>query len=149
MYVLGFLYCYIFFKKKSTLTPENIDSLLLFIFFGVILGGRIGYVLLYNPEYFFTHPSEIFQIWKGGMSFHGGFIGTIIAVWIFSVMKHISFFSITDLLAVCVPVAIGLGRIGNWINHELPGFSPYNGPFPLVIDGVSHFPSPLLEMFLE
>jgi phosphatidylglycerol:prolipoprotein diacylglycerol transferase len=136
-------------KHAWKFRDNDIDTLLYYIFFGVLLWGRIGYVLLYNPWYFLAHPSEIFAFWNGGMSFHGGFLGVLIAVFAFARLKKYSFFAITDVLAVIIPVALGLGRIGNSINQELLGFSPYNWPFAVVVNGVSHFPSPLFEMLLE
>lgn len=149
MYALGFIIAYSFMKKNWKYRGEDIDTLLYFVFFGVVFWGRIGYVLLYNFSYFIENPSQIFAFWKWGMSFHGGFLWVLLAVWIFAKWKKYLLFSITDILAVIIPVALGLGRIGNYINGELLGFSPYNGPLAIVTNGVSHFPSPLLEMFLE
>jgi len=115
----------------------------------VIIWGRLWYVLLYNPIFFIENPSEIIAIWNGGMSFHGGFLWVLVAIYIFAKRYSYRFFEITDILAVCIPVALWLGRIGNWINQELPWYTPYDGPFAMVIDGVSHFPSPLLQFLFE
>jgi phosphatidylglycerol---prolipoprotein diacylglyceryl transferase len=133
----------------SKIERKELDSLLIYVFFGVILWGRLGYVLLYDFSYFTGHPRAIFEIWKGGMSFHGGLMGVIIAIFLFSKKYQKAFFSITDPLGVIIPVAIGLGRIGNYINNELPWYSPYSWPFPMIVGWVKHFPSPLLEMILE
>jgi prolipoprotein diacylglyceryltransferase len=92
---------------------------------------------------------NMMRIWEWGMSFHGGLIGTILAVLFFSWRYHYSFWSLIDTLAIIIPVALGLGRIGNWMNQELPGYTPYDGIFPMQIAWVAHFPSPLLEMLLE
>lgn len=149
MYAIGFVICYNFMKRNWKYHDQDIDILLYFIFFWVLLWGRIWYVLLYNLEYFLSHPYDIFSFWKWWMSFHGGFIGTLIAIWLFGKWKKYSFFEITDILAVIIPVALWLGRIGNLINRELLGFSPYTGPFAITVRGIDYFPSPLLEFFLE
>ncbi len=149
MYALGFIICYVFVKKRTHIPTNDLDILLFFIFLWVILGGRLGYVLFYNLPYYIENPREIFSIWKGGMSFHGGFLWVMIALWWFSLRRKYSFFFVSDALALIIPIALGLWRIGNYINGELPGFTPYNGPFALVINGISYFPSTLLEMCLE
>ncbi len=149
MYALGFIVCYTFIKRNMKFRGNDIDTLLYFVFFWVILWGRIGYILFYNPSYFFANPGEILAFWKGGMSFHGWFLGVLFAVFLFTRFKKYRFFVITDILAVIIPIALWLGRIGNYINKELLGFSPYDGPFAIVANGVSYFPSPLLEMTLE
>ncbi len=149
-YAIGFTICYLFIKyfyifKKT----DHIDILLSFVFFGIIFGWRMGYVLLYNPLFFADNPMQILRIWEWGMSFHGGFIGTVFAIYAFTKKYKYQFWDLIDTLAVIVPVAIGMGRVWNWINQELPGYTPYSGIFPMNINGVSHFPSPLLEMLLE
>ena len=149
MYAFGFSICYIFLKKYGPLKPNHLDSLLTYVFFWILLGWRLWYVLLYNFGYFLEHPSEILAFWNGGMSFHGWFLGTLIAVSLFARKYKYQFFAITDILAVIVPVAIGLWRLWNWINQELPGYTPYNWPLAMIVDGSTHFPSPLLEMLLE
>ena len=83
------------------------------------------------------------------MSFHGWFLGVVMAVYFFAKRYRYQFWSLIDTLAVIIPVALGLGRVGNWINQELPGYAPYDGIFPMIIDWISHFPSPLFEMLLE
>ncbi len=149
MYALGFTICYLWMLRFAHISREKLDTLLVYVFFWVILGGRFWYVILYDFSYFFDHPYEIFAIWKWGMSFHGGFLGTLIAIFLFQKRHHVWFFDITDPLAIIIPVALGLGRIGNYINQELPGYSPYSWPLAMMINGTTHFPSPLLEMTLE
>jgi phosphatidylglycerol:prolipoprotein diacylglycerol transferase len=150
MYALGFMICYLFIKKFFNFREkEHVDTLLICVFLGVVLGGRLGYVLFYNPLFFIAHPMEVLKIWTGGMSFHGGLLGVILAVYLFARRYGYNFWKLIDTLAVVVPIALGLWRIGNWINGELYGYWPYTWPIPMVIDGVPHFPSPILEMFLE
>lgn len=149
-YALGFIICYIFLKKNFWFTKkEDIDTLLTYVFFWIILGGRIGYIFLYNLEFYLENPLQIFSIWNWGMSFHGWFIGTIIGVYLFAKRYAYGFWELIDTLAIIVPIALWLWRIWNWINNELPWYTPYNGPFAMNILWKSHFPSPLLEMILE
>lgn len=149
-YAMGFIVCY-FFVKKYLLFKEasHIDSLLSFLFFGIIIGWRIWYVILYNLSYFIENPLKIISIWEWWMSFHGWFIGTILAVYLFSKKYSYKFWKIIDTIAIIIPVAIWFWRIGNWINKELPWYTPYDGYFPMTIQGIKHFPSPLFEMILE
>ena len=149
MYALGFILCYTYINIYWYLRWKDIDSLLIFIFIGVILWWRLGYVILYDFSYFVAHPLEIGAIWKGGMSFHGGALGVIIGMVAFSKMKGYRLFDISDPLVSILPIALGLGRIGNYINGELLGFSPYEWPWKIVEKWISHFPSTLLEAFLE
>jgi phosphatidylglycerol---prolipoprotein diacylglyceryl transferase len=150
MYALGFVVCYFFMRRYySFKQKEHLESLLSYVFCGVVLGWRLGYILLYDLSFFIEHPIQMIRIWEGGMSFHGGLLGTILAVFIFAKRYDYRFWWLIDTLAVIIPVALGLGRIGNWINSELPGYAPYDGIFPMMISWVPHFPSPLLEMLLE
>jgi phosphatidylglycerol:prolipoprotein diacylglycerol transferase len=149
MYAASFIFCYSFFRKYSSYSRKELEDIWVWIFLWVILGWRIGYIVLYNLGYFINHPIEIFSIWKGGMSFHGGFLGVLVAVFCYQKIHKKRFFDFMDILAICIPVGLGLGRIGNYINGELLGFSPYNGPLKILENGISHFPSTLLEMFLE
>lgn len=136
-------------KKNITFISDDLDKLLWYIFIGVIIGGRLGYIGLYNLDYFLQNPIEIVSIWKWGMSFHGWCAWVIIALWLFSFFKKYPFWELADHLAVIIPIALGLWRIGNYINNELPWYTPYNWPFAMNIDGKYYFPSPLLEMLLE
>ncbi|MDD2891549.1 MAG: prolipoprotein diacylglyceryl transferase [Candidatus Gracilibacteria bacterium] len=149
MYALGFIGGYWILKRRKIFSEGELDSLILYIFFGVLLGGRLGYVLFYNLSYYLAHPIEILQTWHGGMSFHGGVIGVIIAMILFAWIHKKTFFSIADSVTSIIPIGLGFGRIGNYINGELLGFSPYTGPLAVVKNGVSYFPSPLLEATLE
>ena len=89
--------------------------------FGVILGGRLGYVLFYKPLYYLQHPLEIFAVWQGGMSFHGGFLGVLFAMWLFARTRHKRWLDVTDFIAPLVPLGLAAGRLGNFINGELWG----------------------------
>lgn len=149
MYALGFIISYFFMKKNWKYRWNDLDSLLYFIFFWVVLWGRLWYVLLYDPLYFIKNPDQILAFWNGGMSFHWGLLGVILAILLFSKRKWYQFFDITDSLAVIIPIALWLWRIGNYINKELLWFSPYDGPFRIIKGGTWYFPSPLLEMLLE
>jgi phosphatidylglycerol:prolipoprotein diacylglycerol transferase len=149
-YAIWFIICYFFIKNNFYFKKlEDSEKLLTYIFFGVIFGGRIGYILLYNMSYFIENPIQIFRIWEWWMSFHWGFLGTIIAILIYSRIYKYKFWELIDTLAIIIPIAIWLGRIWNWMNKELPGYAPYNGIFPMNIWWINHFPSPLFEMLLE
>lgn len=120
-------------------TAEHLDDLLVFAALGVVLGGRLAYVVFYNPAYFASQPLEIVQIWKGGMSFHGGLAGAAIATWLFSRRAGLAPLAILDLCAVVAPLGIGLGRLANFVNGELWGrvssvpwaiVFPTGGPLP-------------------
>src|SRR4029079_6460202 len=100
---------------------SDVDDLLFFGVFGVILGGRLGYVLFYKPLYYLQHPLEIIQVWAGGMSFHGGFLGVLIALWLFSRNRHKRWLDVTDFVAPLVPLGLAAGRLGNFINGEAVG----------------------------
>jgi phosphatidylglycerol:prolipoprotein diacylglycerol transferase len=127
MYVLAFIAVIVLGKKRvrqglaGDLTVKDVDDMLLYGVLGVILGGRLGYVLFYKPQYYLAHPAEILQIWTGGMSFHGGFIGVMIGIAIFCWVKKKRWITTMDFLAPLVPPGLAAGRIGNFINGELPG----------------------------
>ena len=165
-YVVGFLLGFWLFKylvmrddSQIKLTKNQMDDFLTAMVFGVILGGRIGYVLFYNFSYFVVHPLEIFAIWHGGMSFHGGLLGVIIATILYTVIckpkpdKSImrNTFRLLDLLAVVAPIGLGLGRIANFINMEIMGRFT-NSPLGVIFVGGPDYPrhpSPLYEAALE
>lgn len=148
MYALAFIIWYIILSKRKILTEAKLDTLVLYIFLGVVLWGRLWYVLFYDISYFLEYPQRIIEVWNGGMSFHGGCIGVILAVYIYSRTNKESFWKIIDEIASVAPIWIGLGRIGNYINKELLWFL-YDGPLAVKIWEISYFPSPLLEAFLE
>jgi phosphatidylglycerol:prolipoprotein diacylglycerol transferase len=137
-------------RAGSPVTVLQVDDLVFYVMLGVILGGRIGYMLFYGLGSFVQNPLSMFRIWDGGMSFHGGLLGVLVAMWIYARSIGQPFFSITDFMVVWVPIGLGLGRIGNFINGELWGKATTRD-FPLsfvVGDEVLH-PSQLYEAFLE
>ncbi|GAB4337480.1 MAG: prolipoprotein diacylglyceryl transferase [Desulfobulbaceae bacterium] len=156
MYLLGFTATYflVLHQLRSFRWEElreRFDSLNLYLIVGVILGGRLGYVLFYQPLYYLRHPLEILATWEGGMSFHGGCIGVIAAGILFCRSHRLDFWKAADLYVVTAPIGLGLGRIGNFINGELFGrvtdvpwgmVFPHGGPLP-------RHPSQLYEAFLE
>lgn len=149
MYALGFIGGYLILKSRKILSETELDSLMFFIFLGVFLGGRLGYVLFYNLPYYLAHPIEILETWHGGMSFHGGVIGVIVAMIFFARVHKKSFLLIADHVTSILPIWLWLGRIGNYLNGELLWFANYTGPLAVIKNGVSYFPSPILEATLE
>lgn len=156
MYVLGFAVSYFLVKyqvtkNKKVVDIKFIDSMFLYIIVGLMLGGRLGYTAIYNFEYYFKNPMEIFAVWHGGMSFHGGLTGVIVAGVIFTKKYQLDFWRLADIVIVTVPIGLGLGRLGNFINGELYGritnvpwgmVFPEGGPLP-------RHPSQLYEFLLE
>ncbi|MDY4594239.1 MAG: prolipoprotein diacylglyceryl transferase [[Pasteurella] aerogenes] len=155
MYLLGFLFAYWLGSKRvkqsnGLWSTEQFEQLIYNCFFGVILGGRIGDVFFYSFDKFMQDPLYLFRIWEGGMSFHGGLIGVIIAMIWTSRRQQRNFWQTADFVAPLIPFGLGMGRIGNFINSELWGrvtdvpwaMIPYNGTVPL-------HPSQLYEAFLE
>ena len=130
---------------------QMLDDALFFGALGVILGGRLGYVLFYQFGYFIHHPLEIFAVWQGGMSFHGGFLGVLVAMWFFARKYHLKWLQIMDFIAPLVPIGLGAGRMGNFINGELWGRvtnAQWGMVFPKV-DNLLRHPSQLYEFGLE
>jgi phosphatidylglycerol:prolipoprotein diacylglycerol transferase len=125
--LLGWAYAHALAKRASLWggapRPDaaTVDDLLVYAAIGVILGGRLGYVLFYNPQFYLENPLEVFSVWKGGMAFHGGFAGTAVAIYILARQKHISVLAITDLCCAVVPIGLFLGRLANFIKPELWG----------------------------
>jgi phosphatidylglycerol:prolipoprotein diacylglycerol transferase len=118
---------------------------------GVVIGGRLGEVLFYAPGYYMAHPLEIFAVWKGGMSFHGGFLGVLAAMWLFARKSGKPWLAITDFIAPLVPPGLATGRLGNFINGELWG-RPTDVPWAMVfpqVDDLPRHPSQLYEFALE
>ena len=152
--ILGWIYAIKIIKNNIELVvikQANFDELLIYLIFGIIFGGRLGYVLFYDPEYYSQNIIEIFKIWNGGMSFHGGLLGVIIATLIFSKINKSNFFSFTDIISCAAPIGIFLGRIANFINGELVGKAsslPWSIIFPM-IDDIPRHPSQIYEAILE
>jgi phosphatidylglycerol:prolipoprotein diacylglycerol transferase len=138
-------------RNQSPITRQQLDDLLFLIVLGVILGGRLGYVLFYKPGYYASHPLEIFAIWQGGMSFHGGLLG-VMAAMMFAARRHgVDYVRLMDFLAPLTPLGFAAGRLGNFINAELPGRVtdlPWGMVFPGT-DGAPRHPSQLYQFALE
>ena len=155
--LLGWLYARAIIRSEklwggpAPLTVADYDDFILWVTLGIIVGGRAGYVLFYNPGYFAAHPWEVFQLWKGGMSFHGGFLGCVLAVVLFARYRGISFLSLGDVTCAAAPIGIFLGRIANFINGELWG-RPTDVPWAMVFPSggpLPRHPSQLYEALLE
>ena len=151
--ILGWRYCRRLGQNRSPakIPPEFFDDLLLWATLGVILGGRLGYVLFYKPVFFLENPLQIVKVWEGGMSFHGGLIGVTLAIIFFSRQRRIDMFAVADVVAAAVPIGLFFGRVANFINGELFGrvttsplgmVFPHGGPDP-------RHPSQLYEALLE
>ena len=159
MYLLGFLAAYFLIARQPKarsmgLFGERLQDLIFHLFLGLIIGARLGYVLIYqfaNLKDYIRHPLEIIAVWHGGMSFHGGLVGAFIAGLIFCRRRHFPFWATADKVIVTAPVGLGLGRIGNFINGELFG-RPTTVPWGMVFPGggpLPRHPSQLYEAFLE
>ncbi len=141
-------------RTPNVIAPTQLDDLLSWIALGVVLGGRLGYVLFYNLPYYLDHPLEIFMVWKGGMAFHGGMLGVILAIMIYCRKYQLDAFRVGDVIAPAVPIGLFFGRLANFINGELYG-RLHNGswavPFPSGPDGLLELrhPSQLYEAVLE
>jgi len=157
MYLFGFLLAYwlAFGRSKrvdSPVKPEQVEDLILYGAFGVVLGGRIGYVFFYGFDQFLQDPLWLFKVWDGGMSFHGGLLGVLIAMGLYAKKLQCTFFQLTDFIAPMVPVGLGFGRIGNFINQELWGRET-NISWAMVFPNdplmLSRHPSQLYQFALE
>ena len=156
--ILGWAYALKIIKKLQKYTENfepikksDFDDLLIYLVLGIILGGRLGYVIFYNLEYYIQNSFEIFRLWQGGMSFHGGLLGVIVAIFIFSKNKNTNFFKYSDIVACIAPIGIFLGRIANFINGELFGkisTLPWAVIFPNG-GNVTRHPSQIYEAILE
>ena len=130
---------------------EDFDDIISYLIISIILGGRIGYVIFYNFEYYMSNPLDIFKVWEGGMSFHGALVGIIIGTYLFSKKKVIATFFMLDIISCVAPIGIFLGRIANFINSELIGKVTnvsWSVIFPLV-DALPRHPSQLYEAIIE
>ena len=142
---------YILKISKLKFELKEFDDLITYIIISIIIGGRLGYIIFYNLEYYISHPIEIFKVWEGGMSFHGALIGIIFGTCLFASKRKISVFFLLDIIACVAPIGIFLGRIANFINGELIGKTtsvPWGVIFPAV-DSLSRHPSQLYEALLE
>ncbi len=155
MYLAGFLAFIWLGKRRAETQPwygmsvADVDDLLFYGVLGVVFGGRLGQVIFYEPGYYLQHPLEILAVWKGGMSFHGGFLGVLAAMALWGHKRGKSFFAVTDFIAPLVPLGLMAGRIGNFINGELWGrvadpALPWAMVFPRV-DNLPRHPSPLYQ----
>jgi phosphatidylglycerol:prolipoprotein diacylglycerol transferase len=159
MYVIGFIAVLVLGKLRVRqglapgLAERDVDDMLIYGVFGTILGGRLGYVLFYKLDHYLAHPAEILQIWSGGMSFHGGFLGVLAGIAIFCRVRKKRWITTMDFLAPLVPIGLGAGRIGNFINGELPGRPtdlPWGMWFPQVDRlPLARHPSQLYQFALE
>jgi len=157
MYLLAFMLVIVLGKmraKQNMLTgwrALDVDDMLYYGVFGTILGGRLGYVLFYKPLYYFAHPAEIVAVWQGGMSFHGGFLGVLIAMWFYARARNKRWLEVMDFVAPLVPLGLAAGRLGNFINGELWG-RPTDGSWGMIfpnVDNLPRHPSQLYELALE
>ncbi len=160
-YIVGFLFSWIYIKRlsinkslydrKLSFDSKLVDDLVFYSVIGLIIGARLGYIIFYNLEFYLTNPLNILYVWEGGLSFHGGLIGIIIAALYTSKIYKTKFFELSDLICVSAPVGIFLGRISNFINGELygrPSSVLFGIVFPNADDQYRH-PSQLYEAFLE
>ncbi|EWS54095.1 Prolipoprotein diacylglyceryl transferase [Methylibium sp. T29] len=140
--------------RETGWTRRDVEDLLFYGVLGVIIGGRLGYVLFYKPGYYAAHPLEVFEVWKGGMAFHGGLLGVIGAMALFARTRGRRWLEVTDLIAPCVPTGLASGRIGNFINGELWGRAadpslPWAMVYPQSGSEIPRHPSPLYQFALE
>ncbi|UCH76236.1 MAG: prolipoprotein diacylglyceryl transferase [Rhodospirillales bacterium] len=156
-YIVGLLlawqYCMrLAAKPPNLVTPRQIDDFLLWATLGVIVGARLGIVLFYKPSFYLANPLEILKVWKGGMSFHGGLVGVVIAMLVFARRHRIPFLGLTDIVCAAAPIGLFLGRVANFINGELwgrPATVPWAMIFPHAPDNLPRHPSQLYEAALE
>jgi len=157
-YVVGILSAWLLLRYRGKqaywgFNDEQVSDLIFYAMLGIILGGRLGSVLFYNFSDYLQHPMEIFNLQQGGMSFHGGLLGVAIAVWFFARKVNQSFFKVTDFIVPVVPLGLGSGRVGNFINGELWG-TPSDLPWAMIFPGtaagdIARHPSQLYEALLE
>ncbi|WP_395137688.1 prolipoprotein diacylglyceryl transferase [Schlegelella aquatica] len=162
MYLVGFgLFLWLASKRvrqpwhaQAGWTRRDVEDLLFYGVVGVIVGGRLGYVLFYKPEYYLSHPLEVLAVWKGGMAFHGGLLGVLVAMGVYAWKRQRRYFEVTDLIAPCIPTGLAAGRLGNFINGELWGRPadpslPWAMVYPQSGTDVPRHPSPLYQFALE
>ena len=160
MYLVGFALFWWLGRLRAqdswrAMSRQDVEDLLFFGVLGVIIGGRLGYVLFYKPGYYLEHPLEALMIWKGGMASHGGIIGVIVVMWLFARTRAKSFLQVADFVVPLVPLGLAAGRLGNFINGELwgraadPTVWPWAMVFPQAGDGLPRHPSQLYQFALE
>jgi phosphatidylglycerol---prolipoprotein diacylglyceryl transferase len=161
-YIAGLLLGWLYIKRllaqsdlwragQAPLSPQNVDDLLIYMTIGVLVGGRLGYVLFYEPRHFFNNPLDIAAVWTGGMAFHGGLVGSILAIIIFAHRFNANAWSMLDVCAAATPIGLFFGRLANFINGELWG-RPTTVPWAMVFPGadtLERHPSQLYEALLE
>ena len=153
-FILGWRYC-IHIARRTDQQPntQEVDDFLTWAVIAVILGGRLGFVLIYQPSYYLAHPLQILRVWEGGMAFHGGLIGVALALILFAWQRKLNAFSLADVVAAAVPIGLFFGRIANFVNAELwgrPTDMPWGVVFPHSLAGdLPRHPSQLYEAFLE
>jgi len=153
MYLLGFVAAWLLARSRSKrahspVALQQVDDLIFYAAVGVIAGGRIGYMLFYNLSALIDNPLSLFMFWQGGMSFHGGLIGVLVAMGLLAWRLGRRYFEVADFVAPLVPLGLGFGRVGNFINGELWG-KPTDLPWGFVVNGVARHPSQLYEALLE
>jgi len=156
MYVIAFIAIWVLGSRKtrepnSGWTEDQLADAIFYGALGVIFGGRIGYILFYNLPFYLRHPADMLKVWQGGMSFHGGLVGVVLALWVFARRYGKRLLAVTDFIVPWVPIGLGAGRIGNYINQELWG-RPTTLPWGMVFrnaGGIPRQPSQLYEFGLE
>ena len=158
-YITGLILAWLYCRWMSRLPPQRLkpidfDDFLLWATLGVVIGGRLGYVLFYKPEYYLQNPLEVFFIWRGGMSFHGGLLGVLAAIGLFARSRGVSYFTLSDIVGAATPIGLCLGRIANFINGELFGRTTDSTVVPWAMvfpqgGPIARHPSQLYEALLE
>lgn len=150
--LLAWRYCiWLAAKPPQRVSRNQLDDVMFWATLGIILGGRLGQVLLWEPGYYLAHPLEILKIWEGGMAFHGGFLGVLLATWLYARSQKLGFFTIADIVAPATPIGLFLGRVANFINGELVG-RPTDLPWGMVfphVDALPRHPSQIYQAVLE
>ena len=157
MYLFGFAMVWVLGRHRikhghTDMTSRDLEDLIFYSVLGVIVGGRLGYILFYKPAEYLAYPLKVFYIWEGGMAFHGGLIGVLVALFIFGRKHQKTLLEVGDFIAPLIPLGLGAGRLGNFINGELwgrPTDLSWGMVFPAAGDGVARHPSQLYEMTLE
>ena len=153
MYLAGFVMAWWLGRARArrpdcSWTPEQVDDVIFYSAIGVVFGGRLGYVLFYGWDNILADPRYLYRIWEGGMSFHGGLLGVMLAIWLLARKQGRHFWDMGDFASPLVPLGLFAGRVGNFINGELWG-KPTEVPWAFIVDGVGRHPSQLYEAFLE